>query len=239
MTLPLTVKRMSYNVGPRVILDDLSFALREGECSCLLGANGAGKTSLLRLLLGLLKPHKGDIIIQGRPIGSFTQRQLAQAVAYVPQSHTPAFPYLVKDVVQLAGLAQSPFGLRKGNDETGFVVTALESLAIAHLAERRYTELSGGERQAVLLARALAQKARILILDEPETGLDYGQQKRFLNLLRRLASEGYCILTTTHDPLRARDTFDRALLLADGKIIGDGPAKDIINDEMIARIYKT
>jgi len=147
----------------------------------------------------------------GRPIGSFTQRQLAQAVAYAPQSHTPAFPYLVKDVVQLGGLAQSPFGLRKADDETGFVVTALESLAIAHLAERPYTELSGGERQAVLLARALAQKARILILDEPETGLDYGQQKRFLNLPRRLASEGYCILTTTHDPLRARDTFDRAL----------------------------
>ena len=234
----LIVENLSYAIGGRSILKDLSFTLGTGECVALLGANGAGKTTLLRILLRLQASGGGNILLRGKPLAVFPQRELARAIAYVPQSHTPPFPYRVKDIVMMGRLAQVPFGARRPKSDWHFVEQALETLAIRHLAEQPYDQISGGERQAALIARALAQEARILILDEPETGLDFGQQQRLFGILQRLSDEGYAVLATTHDPFRARQVYQRAVLLHQGRVMADGPVQHVLTDAAIRRLYK-
>ncbi|MFT8778187.1 MAG: ABC transporter ATP-binding protein [Gluconacetobacter liquefaciens] len=204
----------------------------------MLGPNGAGKTTLLRLVLRLLQPRSGQVLLDGRSISGMTRRALATHLAYVPQGHGVVFPYRVRDVVALGRLAGGamlapvvPAADREAAEQ------ALARLAVSHLADRSYAALSGGERQAVLIARALVQGARLLVLDEPETGLDYGQQQRLSDLLHRLTEEGYGILATTHDPLRAARIFDRAILMREGRIVADGPAAEMLSAQAIADLY--
>ncbi len=233
------VDALSFVRGGRTVLDKVSFAMAPGEMVALLGANGAGKTTLLRLVLRLLQPRSGRVLLDGHPIAGMTRRALATHLAYVPQGHGVAFPYRVRDVVALGRLAGGamlapvvPAADRVAADH------AMARLAIGHLAGRSYAALSGGERQAVLIARALVQGARLLVLDEPETGLDYGQQQRLSDLLCRLAAEGYGILATTHDPLRAARIFSRAILMREGRIVADGPAAETLSVQAIADLYR-
>nr|AAY90139.1 ABC-type Fe3+ transport system ATP-binding component [Gluconacetobacter diazotrophicus PA1 5] len=186
----LVVESLSFSRDGRRVLDDVSFAMRAGEGVALLGPNGAGKTTYPAPVLRLLRPRAGRILLDGQPIMGMARRDLASRVAYVPQGHAVAFPYRVRDVVALgrlaAGTMVSPFVSAADRAAAG---QAMDHLAIGHLADRSYAALSGGERQSVLIARALAQGARLLVLDEPETGLDYGQQLRLFDMLRRLAGE--------------------------------------------------
>ncbi|GBQ26128.1 ferrichrome ABC transporter ATP-binding protein [Gluconacetobacter sacchari DSM 12717] len=235
----LVVDALSFARGGRTVLDGVSFVMGPGEMVALLGPNGAGKTTLLRLLLRLLRPRSGRVLLDGRPVAAMTRRVLATHLAYVPQGHGVVFPYRVRDVVALGRLAGGamlapvvPAADREAAEQ------AMARLAIGHLAGRSYAALSGGERQAVLIARALAQGARLLVLDEPETGLDYGQQQRLSDLLRRLAAEGYGILATTHDPVRAARIFSRAILMREGRIVADGVAADALSARAIADLYR-
>ncbi|MFS3134979.1 ABC transporter ATP-binding protein [Gluconacetobacter sacchari] len=235
----LVVDALSFARGGRTVLDRVSFVMGPGEMVALLGPNGAGKTTLLRLLLRLLRPRSGRVLLDGRPVAAMTRRVLATHLAYVPQGHGVVFPYRVRDVVALGRLAGGamlapvvPAADREAAEQ------AMARLAIGHLAGRSYAALSGGERQAVLIARALAQGARLLVLDEPETGLDYGQQQRLSDLLRRLAAEGYGILATTHDPVRAARIFSRAILMREGRIVADGVAADALSARAIADLYR-
>jgi iron complex transport system ATP-binding protein len=234
----LAVESLSFARDGRRIVDDVSFAVQPGQMVALLGPNGAGKTTILRLVLRLLRPQGGRITLDGRPIAGMTRRDVASRIAYVPQGHRVAFPYRVRDVVALgrlaAGTPVSPF---VSAADRAAAQQAMAHLAIGHLADRSYAALSGGERQSVLIARALAQGARLLLLDEPETGLDYGQQLRLFDLLRRLAAEGYAVLATTHDPLRAARVFTRAVLLRDGRLVDDGPAAEVLSATAIAGLY--
>ncbi|AEI38166.1 ABC transporter ATP-binding protein [Zymomonas mobilis] len=237
MTAVLTTKHLVYHRGARLILDDITFSLCKGELVALLGTNGAGKSTLLRLVLGLLKPDKGETRLEGQLLTELGRRQMAQLIAYVPQGHVPVFPYTVEEIVCMGRLPYASFGQAVNQQDKTVAHQALEYLSIGHLALRPYTELSGGERQSVLIARALAQGARMLILDEPETGLDFGQQLRLAALLQRLTSEGYTILVTTHDPLHARQIFSRAILLESGRILADGPAHQVLTNEAIKALY--
>ncbi|WP_323991367.1 ABC transporter ATP-binding protein [Nguyenibacter sp. L1] len=234
----LEARQVGFRRQGRWVLEDVSLTLRPGELVALLGPNGAGKTSLLRLLLRLSRPDAGRILLDGRDIAGLTRRHLAGRVAYVPQGHAVAFPYRVADVVALGRLAGgtmlAPFASAADHRAAA---EAMARLAIGHLAERAYVTLSGGERQSVLIARALAQGARLLVLDEPEAGLDYGQQRRLFGLLRDLAAGGYAILATTHDPLRAARVFSRAVLLRGGRVLADGPAAAILSEDAISDLY--
>lgn len=221
----------------RRVLDDVSLEIGAGRMTGLLGPNGAGKSTLLRLLLGLLRPDTGRVVLDGRDLSTCARREIARRIAYVPQGHMSLFPYIVRDVVALGRVSYSPFARHVGREDMAIVAEALERLSISHLAERPYTDLSGGERQAVLIARALAQGGPILVLDEPETGLDYGQQQRLYGLLRELATDGYAIMATTHDPLRAAVAFDHAVLLRHGRVMESGPAAQVLDAEGIARLY--
>ena len=220
----------------RVVLDDVSFSLSTGSMTALLGPNGAGKTTLLRALLGLER-FEGQVMLNGEALSALSRRELARRVAYVPQTHAVAFAYSVRDMVAMGRLPYSRFGLLSSQSDEQAVSGALERLNILHLAERAYTQLSGGEQQAVLIARALAQGGRMLVMDEPASALDFGQQQRLWAQLRALATQGYTILCTTHDPLRAREIFDDALLLQRGRLVGNGPVATMLTDERIDALY--
>lgn len=221
----------------RPVLTGVNLSLGSGEVLALLGANGSGKSTLLRLMLGFVVPDKGLIELNGRSLNLQKRRDIARCVAYVPQMHAPHFPYTVREIAMLGRLPASGFGRAPSAADQDFVDTILQRLQIGHLAERPYTEISGGERQLALIARALAQGARILILDEPMTGLDYGHQLRLLERLRDLAAEGYAILKTTHHPEHALLASNRVALLIQGRIEADGMPADVVTPAAINRLY--
>jgi iron complex transport system ATP-binding protein len=233
----LEARAVHFRRGARVILDDITIRLHSGEIVALLGANGAGKSTLFRILLGCLKPERGEIRLDGKLLADFSRRALAQRIAYVPQAHVAPFPYKVHDVVLLGRLAETGIFRAPQAADHRAVDEVLERLAITHLAARRYTEISGGERQLTLIARALAQGANILVMDEPMTGLDYGYQVRLLQHLVDLAGSGRTILLSTHNPEHAVQAATRIAVLRDGAIMADGPPEQIITPSLIHALY--
>lgn len=228
---------LHYGYRGKAVLRGASMHLGCGEVVALLGANGAGKSTLLRLLLGLLRPATGLIELAGRPLSGFGRRELAREMAYVPQTHSTPFPYTVRQVVTMGRLpCQGLFAAPDAEDRRA-VDQVLERLAITRLAERCYTEISGGERQLALIARALAQGSRLLIMDEPMSGLDFGHQVTLLQLLRSLADDGYGILKTTHHPDHALSGADRVAILKGGRIVADGLPGEVMSAELLSRLY--
>ena len=230
---------LAFRRGERMVLDGASLSVARGEIVALLGANGSGKTTLLRLLLGFLTPQRGRVFLDGADLSALGRRTIAQKLAYVAQVHAAPFPYLVRDVVELGLMARGGwFGAVKPADRAR-VEGVLRRLNIAHLAERPYTEISGGERQLALLGRALAQGAELLVLDEPMTGLDYGAQMRLIALLRQFAAEGQGVVLSTHHPEHAHWACDRVALLQRGRIEaeGEGRPEDVLTATAIERLY--
>ncbi|THF63955.1 ABC transporter ATP-binding protein [Pseudothauera nasutitermitis] len=221
----------------RPVLAGASLALAAGERVCLLGANGAGKSTLLRILLGLQRPDRGSVTVDGTALAGWHRRQLARRVAYVPQVHVAPFPYTVRQVALMGRLPATGLLKAPGAADRACVGDILEHLGIAHLAERAYTEISGGERQLTLIARALAQEALLLVMDEPLAGLDYGNQVRLLERLEGLTGEGYGVLMTTHDPNQPLTGSQRVALLIDGRIAADGHPHEVLTPEAIHRLY--
>ena len=228
---------LAFQRGARAVLDGASLAIGGGEVVALLGANGSGKTTLLRLLMGFLTPARGRIFLDGDPLATLSRRAIARKIAYVAQLHAAPFPYLVRDVVALGRLPQSGwFGGASAQDRAQ-VDDVLDRLNIAHLAERPYTEISGGERQLALIGRALAQGVEMLIMDEPMTGLDYGAQLRLIALLRALATEGKGVVMSTHHPEHAHWACDRVALLKSGRIETEGPPGEVLTAAAIHTLY--
>ncbi|WP_235948777.1 ABC transporter ATP-binding protein [Candidatus Frankia alpina] len=218
-------------------ITDVSLSVRATEVCCLLGPNGAGKTTLLRCLLGLLKPESGTVRIAGRDLGTLTPRELARSVAYVPQSTSSPFPFTALDIAVMGrtphlGLLEAP-----GAADRRSALAQLDRLGIARLADRSFAALSGGERQLVLLARALVQQAAILILDEPTAALDYGNEVRTLHVVAELAREGHAIIMTTHQPSHALTYSNRAVLMRGGVVIADGHPDDVVTGESLSDLY--
>lgn len=233
--MSLRAEVLSLSRDGRPVLREVSLALAPGEMVALLGANGSGKTTLLRLLLGLLKPDSGRVSLDGEPIASLARRQIAMRIAYVPQSHQPTFPFTVAEMVAMGRAPATGWDRRRTSDQmTG---EAIERVGIAPLAGRLYTTLSGGERQSVLIARALAQGARVLVMDEPTAALDLGQRERVMLLLRQLSADGFTVLATTHDPIDALRHFHRAIALHHGQVIADGPCRDVLDRALLGRCY--
>jgi iron complex transport system ATP-binding protein len=235
--MKLSAQDIRFAYRGRQVLAGASLALAPGELVCLLGANGAGKSTLLRIMLGLLKPQGGSVHVGDRTLTELGRRQVAQCVAYVPQTHNAPFPYSVREIVLLGRLPARGLLRAPGQADLLAVQQALDHLHIGHLAERPYTEVSGGERQLALIARALAQETRLLILDEPLAGLDYGHQVRLLERLGELADEGYGVLMTTHDPDQPLHGCQRVAMLIDGAIAADGAPAQTLTPAAIESLY--
>lgn len=237
--MSVELRRLSFAYGDRPVLNELSFSLPDGALLAVLGPNGAGKTTLFRCMLRLLTGYSGEILLNGEPSRMLSRRRMAQLAAYVPQSVTPTFSYTVLETV-LMGLAGALALLeRPGRAELERAHAALAQLGIDELAQRGIDTLSGGERQLVLLARALVQDARLLIMDEPTANLDFGNQHRVLQQVSALAKQGYAVVFSTHDPDQALRYASHVLALRDGSVAAFGPTDEVLTAELIESLYGT
>lgn len=222
----------------RTVGRGLDVALSTGEVLALLGPNGGGKTTLLKTLLGLLKPKAGEVWLGDKPLDNYSIRERARVVAYVPQVHISTFAFTVETVVLMGRTAHGSLFTRPSGQDRAVAHAALERFGIAALASRPYTMISGGERQLVLLARALAQEPQFIVLDEPTASLDFGNQGKVMREIRALAESGHGVLFTTHDPNHALRAADRAYLLREGTRIADGPVATVLNREQLEALYR-
>ena len=215
----------------------LNIRLATGEAVALLGPNGGGKTTLLKTLLGLLRPLGGEIQIDGRPLSALSLRDRARLIAYVPQVHIGTFAFTVETVVLMGRTAHGNLFSRPSARDREIALAALRRFNILGLAERPYTMISGGERQLVLLARALAQEPQFIVLDEPTASLDFGNQGKVMSEIRALAASGHGVLFTTHDPNHAKRAADRAFLLRDGEKLVEGPVTNVLTHTWLEQLY--
>mgnify|MGYP000845581749 FL=1 len=235
----LEVKNVSFSYGQNEILHKVSFKVETGELLCVLGSNGCGKTTLLKNILGLLTPSSGSVLIDGENVQKLSQKKLAQVMGYIPQAHTPPFPFTVFDVVLMGRTAYlSSLALPDKKDEE-IAYESLAKLNITHLKDKIYTKISGGERQLVLIARALAQQPKILIMDEPTSSLDFGKQNIVLEHIRLLAQKGIRILMVTHDPGHALFCADKVVTMKKGRLLKMGMPHDVISEESMRDMYDT
>jgi iron complex transport system ATP-binding protein len=221
----------------RVVGRELDVALGTGEVLALLGPNGGGKTTLLKTLLGLIAPREGEIRLGDRALASFSLRERARLIAYVPQVHVATFAFPVEAVVLMGRSAHGGLLGRPTAADHAAVAQSLERLGIAGLAARPYTMISGGERQLVLLARALAQEPQFIVLDEPTSSLDFGNQGKVLREIRALATAGLGVMFTTHDPNHALRAADRAYLIREGTRLADGAASAVLTRAALEELY--
>lgn len=221
----------------RPILGPLSFTVEKGEVACLIGPNGIGKTTLLKSVLGLLPPLGGFFSVAGKEIHEYSAKEFARTVAYVPQGHVPPFPYSVRDVVVMGCNPNMNELSSPGKKEFAIAEEKLAVMGVSHLADRDYTELSGGERQMVMIARALAQNTNLLVMDEPTTHLDYGNETRVLGQVKRLAEMGYTILMITHVPGHAFLCADKVLAVGKGGYFASGSPDAVMTEETLYTLY--
>lgn len=237
MLTNLQAHNVHFSYAGRKVLDGVSLGVAAGEVVALLGRNGAGKSTLLRILLGLLTPESGSVRLDDKQLNTYARRDLATRVAYVPQVHVTPFPYTVKQIVLLGRIPSNGWMRAPSREDEKLVDETLRRLGIDHLADRPYTDISGGERQLVLLSRALVQGARVLVMDEPMNGLDYGRQLQLLQHIRSLADDGFAIVMTTHHPEHALLSASRVAVLLDGQIQADGAPSEIVTPATIRALY--
>ncbi|MEZ0310630.1 MAG: ABC transporter ATP-binding protein [Myxococcota bacterium] len=233
----LATEHLAFGYGNRRVGEDVSLGVAPGEIACLLGPNGSGKTTLFKTLLGLLPPLGGTIHIDGADATNWTPQARARSVAYVPQAAATSFAYTVREIVLMGRAPHLPVFAVPSKTDHEKAESALARVGIAALGARVATELSGGERQLVLIARALVQECRTMIMDEPTASLDLGNRVRVLSQLRRLASEGVSAIIATHEPDHALAIADHAFLLSQGRLVGSGKPADVITTESLSRLY--
>ncbi|WP_406658298.1 ABC transporter ATP-binding protein [Methanolobus sp. ZRKC2] len=216
----------------------MSFNVEEGQLCGLFGPNGCGKTTLFKCCMKFLKYSKGSVVMDGVDIGDCRIEDMAKIVAYVPQEHKPPFPYLVKEVVLMGRTPHlgAFFGIRQVDKKKAW--DALELLEISHLAEQPYNQLSGGQRQMVLIARAIAQETRIIFLDEPTSALDFRNQMGIWDLMRKISEQGITILACSHDPNHVSWFCDKVVVMNRNGIISQGPPDRVITEDILNDVYQ-
>lgn len=219
------------------VLDGASLRLGKGEILCILGPNGAGKTTLLNCMAGLLRPESGEILLCGRDISSMKEKEIAALAGYVPQLHTPAFDYSVLDFVLMGMAPKTGMLSRPGAAEEQKVIELLGQMGLAELANKSYLDISGGERQQLLIARALVHEPEVVLFDEPTAHLDYGNQHRILRMIKKMASSGYSVIITTHNPDHALLLGDKAAVVSRGGTIVQGDSSEIVTEDLLSKVY--
>ncbi|NLX90892.1 MAG: ABC transporter ATP-binding protein [Firmicutes bacterium] len=223
--------------GTKKVVENISFTVQSGEILCLLGPNGVGKTTLFKSILGLIKMLGGVIKVDGENVHAWPKKKLAQTFGYVPQAHTPPFPFTVRDVVIMGRTAYLGKFASPSKVDEEIAEQALDTLGISHLADRVYTEISGGERQLVLIARALTQQPQILIMDEPTSNLDFGNQARVLGQINELAKKGLAVIMTSHFPNHVFLCSTKVALMQKNNKFSVGSVEEVVTEENLKSAY--
>jgi iron complex transport system ATP-binding protein len=238
MTALLTAQDLGVTLGGRAVLNDISLSLSSGHLVALVGPNGAGKTTLLRALAGLL-PSQGEIRVGGDPLSSLSLRERARRFAYLPQGHVVHWPLPARDIVALGRIphgATDPARLSPKDAEA--VTRAMQATDVVEFSERRVTELSGGERSRVALARVLAVEAPVILADEPTASLDPRYQIDVMANLRRAADAGVLVIVVTHDLGLAARFADTVLVLSEGRLVAQGVPAQALSEKIMADVFR-
>lgn len=235
----LSLRNVSFSYdGSRMILNKISLEMYRGEVLCILGANGCGKSTLMRTVAGANRGFSGDIRVDEEPAQNLGPNRLAKRIAIVFQEHNAPFPFTVQDVVQMGRAPHlPPLGTLSAEDRR-IVDESMEAVGVGRLRAKTYTQISGGERQLVLIARALAQKTDVILLDEPTSHLDFRNQALVLKTVHSLAGEqGLAVAMTTHLPDQALLYRSKVALMHEGKILCYGPGEEVLTDENLKVVY--
>lgn len=235
--MSLSLRGIEVALGGRPVLRGVDLEVAPGEVVALVGPNGAGKTTLVRVASRVLAPDAGEARFDGRPLAAWTRRALSRAIAVVPQDTGTPFPFRAGELVVMGRAPHQPLMGFDRSDDVGEAQRALDRMGIAHLADRSVFELSGGERQLVAFARALAQDPQLLLLDEPTAFLDLRHRVRVLSVIRELAARGRAALVVSHDLNLATRTCDRLVVLRDGLIAASGSPEAVMTAELLADVY--
>ncbi len=227
----------SYHRDSEKVLEGVSFEEQPGRMVALLGANGAGKSTLFRCILGFEKNYTGEVYLNDTELRTLSRKEIASLIAYVPQSESPVFNYPVFDTVLMGTTGTLPAFAAPQKEQIEAAKKAISMMGIEHLAERGINEISGGERQLTMLARAVAQNAKMMIMDEPTANLDYGNQHLVLQKIRKMTTEGYTVIFSTHNPEHALHYASHVLVLKDHVIVAEGPSDETLTESLIKDIY--
>lgn len=235
--MSLIIDNISGGYGKQIVVRGVSFKIDRGEVMCVLGPNGCGKSTLLRILLGLLNKSDGNITVDGHLTDDMSCRELASKIAYIPQSHESVFPYTVLEMVSM-GRSCHLRGLSapKAHD-LRIAAEALDIIGMSRYSDTSYMELSGGEKQLVLIARAICQQSDYLIMDEPTASLDYSNQHLITETVRLMAAKGKGIIMTTHSPEQPFSVADKVLLMSAGRVAASGIPEDVLTPSSMENVY--
>lgn len=237
MTAIIAARNLGFGYGDKAVGRGYEFDVDAGEVFCVLGPNGSGKTTLFKTILGLLPPQAGDVEIAGQGVRGLSRAEVARRIAYVPQAHAAQFPYRCVDMVVMGRTVHMGAFAAPGRRDHERAYATLDTLRIGHLAETPYTRISGGQRQLVLIARALAQDAPAIVMDEPTASLDFGNQVLVLSQIQRLAARGLAIVLSTHNPDHVFAIGGRVALIKDGRLSALGRPDDVLTPERLADVY--
>lgn len=237
MALTIETRALATGYPGHPVGRDMNLTVRGGRVTALLGPNGCGKTTLFRTLLGLLKPQGGQVLIDGDDLAGLPRGEVAKRVAYVPQVVEGYFPFSVMDVVLMGRAPHLGMFAAPGAGDRRVAGEALAELRIADLAERSFTAISGGQRQLVLIARALAQEAPVIFMDEPTASLDFANQFHVLDCISRLSHAGRTIVISSHHPDHALRFADDAVLMETGGVFAAGPTATVVTDATLSEVY--
>lgn len=233
----LEVKGLSFSYGDFSV-EDVCFKVKEGEILSLLGPNGSGKTTILKNIYGLLKPKEKCVFVDGKDFHLLPMKERARLAGYVPQSHQPPFPYTVRDVVVMGLASQLGVFESPGEEHYEKAIEKLRLLGMERFKDRPYIQLSGGQLQIVLIARALVQEPKVLLLDEPTAHLDFRNQIKILGIVKKLAKkEGITAVLTLHDPNLASIYSDKIALIKEGRVKAVGKPREILREELFEEVY--
>lgn len=235
--MKLEIKDIASGYGKKNIIKDITFDVSTGEALCLLGPNGVGKTTLFKTILGFIKPQNGSILLNETSIFDYSSKDLAKLIGYVPQAHNPPFPFKVMDVVLMGRTAYLNNFSSPSKKDHQIAEEAMETLNITYLKDKIYTEISGGEKQLVLIARALAQEPKILIMDEPTSNLDYGNQIRVLEHIDKLVKNGLGLIMTSHFPNHVFLCASKVVVIKNGRLHSKGTPEEVLTENNITDIY--
>jgi len=236
MNLCIRDAAFAYNGGKKVF-EGLAFDTRDNDFLCILGPNGCGKTTLLKCVAGMFKLDRGDVLLDGISIRSLKRAEVAAQLGYIPQEQTVSFPYSVLQIVLMGRTPYLDAFSSPSAEDYKIAEEAIERVGISHLKHKRYTQISGGEKQMALIARVLAQQPQILLLDEPTSHLDFRNQTLVLGIIRQLADEGLAVIMTSHFPNHAFAYAGRVALMSEGRLIAQGPPEEVVTDESLRAIY--